>query len=207
MGIGSTVKNFLNELFGIEVASGMSGNDNLSDMADAAPSCTMPSDIVSAGIALSVAPTKNVLFPCGEVIGTQDSAAVIAAGMSISGSFTGEGDFYIYGEVKGDVTLYGDVYCSGVVDGNVSAANVTLAAGRLLGDISSKGLVIMEDSCVVIGDMTAENLDISGKVEGNLAADYLLEIRSTAAVFGDITANNLKIEPGAVISGNVHINK
>jgi cytoskeletal protein CcmA (bactofilin family) len=44
---------------------------------------------------------------------------------------------------------------------------------------------------------------IEGTFEGTLKVTELLELRETARVEGEISYGKLKIDPGAVLSGNV----
>ncbi len=79
---------------------------------------------------------------------------------------------------------------------------------RVLGTIEgsvmlSGGSLHVESSGVVLADVQAESIYVSGIVVGDLTAQSRVVLRAGARVVGDISTNRLIIEAGAAIRGGV----
>lgn len=90
--------------------------------------------------------------------------------------------------VKGDVVSTEDLVIDGQVQGTIE-----------LGD---HGLTIGPSS-VIVADLVAKTITISGAVQGNVMGSAKVELKSTAKVTGDITAPKFVMEDGAALSGKV----
>jgi len=73
--------------------------------------------------------------------------------------------------------------------------------GKVVGDISSDSLVVVGETAVIQGPITAKQIDISGQVFGSVMAQELIELQPKSLVKGDITCGRLSIRPGAVFVG------
>jgi cytoskeletal protein CcmA (bactofilin family) len=73
--------------------------------------------------------------------------------------------------------------------------------GKVIGDIVSDGLVVIGETAVVTGPITARQVDISGQVHGTVTADEQIELQPKSLVKGDLATNRLSIKPGAVFIG------
>lgn len=73
--------------------------------------------------------------------------------------------------------------------------------GKVNGDIVSDSQVIIGESALVMGPITAKQVDVSGQVQGAITAEGLIELQPKSLVKGDLTTNRLSIKPGAVFIG------
>lgn len=73
--------------------------------------------------------------------------------------------------------------------------------GRINGDITCESQVVIGESAVVTGPITAKQVDVSGQVHGNIMAENLIELQPKSLVKGDLTTTRLSIKPGAVFIG------
>jgi cytoskeletal protein CcmA (bactofilin family) len=90
--------------------------------------------------------------------------------------------------VKGDVVSTEDLVINGRVEGTIELGDHSLTIG---------------DSAVVIADLVAKAVTISGSVKGNVMGNAQVDLKSTAKVEGDITAPKFSMEDGATLSGKV----
>lgn len=73
--------------------------------------------------------------------------------------------------------------------------------GKVNGDIVSDSQVVIGESALVMGPISAKQVDVSGQVQGSITADGLIELQPKSLVKGDLTTNRLSIKPGAVFIG------
>lgn len=73
--------------------------------------------------------------------------------------------------------------------------------GNIRGTILSESFVFVGVSGVVLGDIQADKIIISGKVEGNVVCNTL-EVMQSGEVKGEISTGKLVIEPGGTFIGN-----
>ncbi|MBL7847583.1 MAG: polymer-forming cytoskeletal protein [Cyclobacteriaceae bacterium] len=88
-----------------------------------------------------------------------------------------------------------------VLEGNIEASGNIRIEGRIIGNIKSKSKVALGNSCVVDGNVSAQNADIEGTVKGKVEIADLLVLKATGMVQGDIITGKLVVEPGAVFNG------
>ncbi|HSR10927.1 MAG TPA: polymer-forming cytoskeletal protein [Thermodesulfobacteriota bacterium] len=72
--------------------------------------------------------------------------------------------------------------------------------GRVEGRIAAE-CVILSDTGVMKGEITAAKIVVGGRVEGDLHAKEIVEIKSTGKVFGDIVTKKLSIMEGGEFNG------
>ncbi len=89
-----------------------------------------------------------------------------------------------------------------VLEGNIEASGNIRIEGKIIGNLKSKSKVALGHSCVVDGNVVAQNADIEGTVRGKVEITDLLVLKSTATVHGDISTGKLVVEPGAVFNGS-----
>lgn len=88
-----------------------------------------------------------------------------------------------------------------VIDGNVNAPETVRLDGTLNGNCDCKENLIIGVDGSVIGDITAQNVLISGNVEGDIYADGKIELLATGKIVGNITAKSLVIDENACFDG------
>lgn len=91
--------------------------------------------------------------------------------------------------IKGEVTCPGSLNLEGRMEGSLKAPQVTIGAP---GSFS--------------GDMIATSVSLSGEVDGILRCDDLTVTR-TARVKGEVTCESLKVHPGAMLEGDLKMNR
>jgi cytoskeletal protein CcmA (bactofilin family) len=76
-----------------------------------------------------------------------------------------------------------------------------------LGDIveleNDNGILWIDQSASVRGNITCSNVVIAGKVEGNVVASGIVEVCSGATISGDIESEHLHVDPNAKINGRL----
>lgn len=90
--------------------------------------------------------------------------------------------------VTGDVNSTEDLVIDGEVHGTIKIGNHNLTIGH---------------TAIVVANLSANTVVISGNVSGNVISVGRVELKSTAKVTGDITAPKLVMEDGAALSGKV----
>ena len=73
--------------------------------------------------------------------------------------------------------------------------------GTINGNCNCKELLIVGVEGKINGDITSQNVIISGKVEGDIIANGKLELLSTGKLVGNITARSLVVDEDACFDG------
>ena len=98
-------------------------------------------------------------------------------------SFIGSGT-----EFQGGLKVKGTLRVEGQFDGKMNAA-----------------CVILGETGVIKGEVSAKKIIIGGRVEGNLRGQEIVEIKATGKVFGDIFAKKISITEGAKVNGKIEM--
>ena len=96
-------------------------------------------------------------------------------------SFIGSGT-----EFQGELNVKGTLRVEGRFDGKVNAT-----------------FVILSETGVIKGEVSAKKIIIGGKVEGNLRAQEIVEIKATGKVLGGIFTKRISITEGAKVNGKI----
>lgn len=92
-----------------------------------------------------------------------------------------------------------------VFDGNLTAPETIRLDGTINGNLScEKNLILGPEGCIK-GNITAQNVVISGKVEGDIVVRGKIELYSTGRVSGNITARSLVIDEDAYFDGRCNM--
>jgi cytoskeletal protein CcmA (bactofilin family) len=75
--------------------------------------------------------------------------------------------------------------------------------GHVDGSVICDGVLTVEESAVISGDLNGVVVLFNGRIDGNLKATDLLRLSPTARVYGDLVAKRLIVEDGARIEGRV----
>jgi len=78
--------------------------------------------------------------------------------------------------------------------------------GTIIGDVYSDSLVVIGETAVVTGPITAKQVDVSGQVNGSITAEEQIELQPKSFVKGDLNTNRLSIKPGATFVGKSQMN-
>jgi cytoskeletal protein CcmA (bactofilin family) len=87
-------------------------------------------------------------------------------------------------DFQGELNVMGTLRVDGRVDGKLKAE-----------------CVILSETAVVKGGVTAKKIIVGGKIEGNLRAQEIVEIKGKGKVIGDILANKLSVAEGGEFNG------
>lgn len=99
----------------------------------------------------------------GELSNKPDVALqnIIGRGTVIEGNVQAEGDLVIEGVVKGDVTTKTKLVAgpSAIIDGNILAQHAEIA-GRVQGTVKALGLLVINSSGTILGDVITKDLNV-----------------------------------------------
>ena len=85
--------------------------------------------------------------------------------------------------------------------GQISGSGSVRIDGRVDGGIAVSGNVVIGESGIVVGDISASSLLISGSVTGNVAAEEKLTILTSGQLVGDIRCRQFNVADGGVFQG------
>jgi cytoskeletal protein CcmA (bactofilin family) len=91
-------------------------------------------------------------------------------------------------DFKGELNVKGILRIDGRVDGRLSAESVVLS-----------------ETAVVKGDVTAQKITVGGKIDGNLRAGEIVEIKTKGKVLGDISTNRFSVMEGGEFNGKIEM--
>lgn len=90
---------------------------------------------------------------------------------------------------------------STTIQGTLNATGTIRIDGQYNGDIYTETDLIVGETGVVKGNISALNTTLSGMVNGNIKCSGLIELLPTAQLVGDIEAKNVSINTGAIFKG------
>jgi cytoskeletal protein CcmA (bactofilin family) len=90
---------------------------------------------------------------------------------------------------------------SATIGGDFSADGKVRMDGKIKGNVKIYGDLIMGETALIIGNVTAENLELEGTIEGNVTCKGDLLLGSTSKLIGDIKVRKISIEEGAEFQG------
>lgn len=137
--------------------------------------------------------------------GSTKQVTVISKGTTITGDVKSDGDFEIYGAVKGSVSTTGNVKISGKQTGDVTGANITLVSSTIRGNLTATEDISVDSDSVIIGDIKTKNLIINGKLQGNVHAKNSINCQGNAIVIGDLIGATVTVNDGAKLQGKMQI--
>ena len=88
-----------------------------------------------------------------------------------------------------------------VFDGNLTVPEAIRIDGIVNGNCNCKKNLVIGQEGRVEGNITAQNVVISGKVTGDIVVEGKLELYSTGKLTGNITARSLVIDEDAYFDG------
>ena len=78
--------------------------------------------------------------------------------------------------------------------------------GEIEGELKLSGSVIVGETGMVTGNVSARSLDVSGTVHGNAQTEDGLTIHTTGQLIGDVKVNAFQIEDGGIFKGRSEMN-
>lgn len=133
-----------------------------------------------------------------------EETTVISRNTIINGNIRSFANVNIDGSVKGDVRITKNISVAGKVVGDVECNDSIMTGASMQGNLASKGRVQMDRDTIILGDITAQYLDLNGKIKGNVDIGGKAEFKTDAIVMGNITASTITVLDGATIQGYVN---
>jgi cytoskeletal protein CcmA (bactofilin family) len=90
----------------------------------------------------------------------------------------------------------GKLYCQGS----------TRIAGEIDGEVISEGLLVVEQTALIKGDITADEVVVHGRVEGTIKSKGRVSLAPNCLIDGDVYSKSLVMAEGAALNGAVHMN-
>jgi len=88
------------------------------------------------------------------------------------------------------------------ITGDIETSNDIRIDGKLEGNLYCKAKVILGNSAILEGNLSAIHAEISGEVIGKVEVSELLNLKNTSTIHGDINTGKLVIESGAKFNGS-----
>ena len=85
--------------------------------------------------------------------------------------------------------------------GTIEGEGVVQVEGTVVGEFSMVGAILVAESGLVKGPITADVVRIAGKVEGNITAREHMRLESTGTLMGAVTTASLVVEDGGCLNG------
>lgn len=92
-------------------------------------------------------------------------------------------------------------------EGNLSADGRVRIDGKINGDVRINGDLMMGETALILGNVSAASIDTAGIIEGNVYCKKQLKLASTAKLVGDIQVEGLSIEEGGQFHGICSMSK
>ena len=87
------------------------------------------------------------------------------------------------------------------IKGTIEGEGVVQVEGTVIGEFNMVGAIIVADSGLIKGPITADVVRVAGRVEGNVTAREHLRLENTGALIGDVTTASLVVEDGGCLNG------
>ncbi|HSE03090.1 MAG TPA: polymer-forming cytoskeletal protein [Methylomirabilota bacterium] len=87
------------------------------------------------------------------------------------------------------------------MEGRYTFRGTVMLNGKFKGEISSEDTLIIGERAVIVADIRAGRVLVSGEVTGNVRAMERIDLRRTARVFGDVEAPVVVLEEGVLFEG------
>lgn len=91
-------------------------------------------------------------------------------------------------------------------EGKLTFVGVLKIGGHFKGEIVSDGLLVIDETAVVEGEISVREATIKGQFFGQLKAEKRVTMLSPAKFKGTVSAPNLKIEEGVLFDGSSSTN-
>lgn len=93
------------------------------------------------------------------------------------------------------------------IKGTVEGEGVVQVEGEVEGEFHMVGAVIVSDTGLVRGPISADVVRVAGKVEGNVTAREHMRLEQTGTLIGDVATASLVVEDGGCLNGRSTMTK
>lgn len=132
-------------------------------------------------------------------------SSVISEDTIIEGNISGSSSIQVNGRIKGNLTTTKDVISKGIIEGDIKATNISLSRCSIKGNINASGILNVDSESIVVGNVEAGSVEISGRIKGDIKADEMAVLKNAALVLGNLTAKSVSLEAGAGLKGRLDI--
>lgn len=91
------------------------------------------------------------------------------------------------------------------LDGDVEGTEDLVVFGRIHGEIRIDGVLVVEESGVVRGDVFARSVTVRGELAGDAWGQEFVRVDAAGRLVGDLNAPRVKVVDGARFRGRVHM--
>lgn len=137
----------------------------------------------------------------------KDAFSILSSDCIIEGNIRTSSKMYIKGNVIGNISSEDDIFISGSIEGDVVGNNINLEGGYVIGNVESKGSVSIDENSVVIGNLTANDLEFKGKLKGDIKVLNSARFLSTSIASSDVEVGSISMELGATIKGKIAVSE
>jgi len=88
------------------------------------------------------------------------------------------------------------------ITGDIDTTNDIRIDGKLEGNLYCKARVILGNSAILEGNLSAVHAEISGEVIGKVEVTEMLTLKNSCTIHGDINTGKLVIDAGAKFNGS-----
>mgnify|MGYP001292794064 CR=1 FL=1 len=96
-------------------------------------------------------------------------------------------------QIEKGTKIIGDIHSHG---------NIRLD-GDMIGNVNSQSKVVLGQTCIMEGKLSAQNAEISGQITGEIDVTDLLILKATAIVNANVLYGKVMIEDGAILNGTI----
>ena len=87
------------------------------------------------------------------------------------------------------------------IKGTVEGEGVVQVEGTVIGEFKMTGAIIVADTGLIKGPITADVVRVAGRVEGNITAREHMRLENTGTLIGDVATASLVVEDGGRLNG------
>ena len=87
------------------------------------------------------------------------------------------------------------------IKGTIVGEGVVQVEGTVIGEFNMVGAIIVADTGLVKGPISADVVRVAGKVEGNVTAREHMRLENTGTLIGDVATASLVVEDGGCLNG------
>ena len=93
------------------------------------------------------------------------------------------------------------------IEGEILGEDDLLIQGNVKGKVVIQQSLVVEQTSVVEADVAAKAIDLAGQIVGDVEAAERVELKPSARLIGDLRTPRLNMADGALISGNIEMNR
>lgn len=127
----------------------------------------------------------------------------VTSTMVIKGKVRSTSNLLIEGSIYGNIVTSENISVNNIVFGDMKAKNVNMSNAKVKGNIKCDKQTAVGANTVVIGDIEADTIFVSGKIKGDLTASDTTVLEEGAVVSGNIVTGNIMSNSGAAIKGAI----